>query len=175
MRFGARLRGFAMAEVLVTMALLAIGMLGMAGLQTKTSAMQMEAYQRAQALALAQDMADRIVARKTLAESYVGNDYGTGDEQNCSAMTSYALDKCMWGNAIRGAAEKIGTERVGTLLGGRGCVVNPATNQYAVVVVWQGMVGTAAPSVACGRNLYGTDTLRRAVVVPIRFADLTAS
>lgn len=175
MRFGARLGGFAMAEVLVTMALLTIGMLGMAGLQTKTSAMQMEAYQRAQALALAQDMADRIAARKTLAASYVANDYGTGDEQNCSAMTSQALDKCTWGNAIRGAAEKIGTERVGTLLGGRGCVVNPATNQYAVIVVWQGIVGTAAPSVACGRNLYGNDTLRRAVVVPVRFADLNAS
>jgi type IV pilus assembly protein PilV len=175
MRLGARLHGFAMAEVLVTMALLAIGMLGMAGLQSKTSAMQMEAYQRAQALSLAQDMADRIAARKTLAANYVSNDYGTGDEQNCSSLTGYALDKCTWGNAMRGAAEKIGADRVGTLLGGRGCVVNPATNQYVVVVVWQGVVGTAAPSVACGRNLYGSETLRRAVVVPVRFADLNAS
>jgi len=175
MKPAARQRGFAMAEVLVTMALLTIGMLGMAGLQTKTSAMQMEAYQRAQALALAQDMADRIAARKALAASYVGNDYGTGNEQNCSALTSYALDTCTWGNAIRGATEKLGTERMGTLLGGRGCIVSPAANQYAVVVVWQGVVATAAPSVACGRNLYGTETLRRAVVVPIRFADLNAS
>lgn len=175
MKSFAWLRGFAMTEVLVTMVLLVVGMLGMAGLQSKTSAMQMEAYQRAQALALAQDMADRIAARKTLAASYVGSDYGVGDEQNCSGLTSYALDTCTWGNAIRGAAEKLGTERIGTLLGGRGCIVSPASNQYAVVVVWQGMVGTVAPSVACGRNLYGTDTLRRAVVVPIRFADLNAS
>lgn len=168
-------RGFAMTEVLVTMALLVIGMLGMTALQTKSSAMQMEAYQRAQALALAQDMADRIGARKTFAANYVGNDYGTGNEQNCAGLSGYALDTCTWGNAIRGVSEKVGGDRIGTLLAGRGCIINPADRQYAVVVVWQGMVATAAPGVACGRNQYGAETMRRAVVVPIRFADLNAS
>jgi len=167
--------GFALVEVLVTIVLLVIGLLGLAALQSKTSVVQMEAYQRAQALMLAQDMADRIAARKASAASYVGNNYGTGVEQNCSGLTGYALDTCNWSNAIRGASEKLGTERVGTLVGGRGCIINPADRQYAVVVVWQGLVATAAPGVSCGLNSYGADTLRRAVVVPIRFADLIAS
>jgi type IV pilus assembly protein PilV len=160
---------------LVTIVLLVIGLLGLAALQSKTSVLQMEAYQRAQALMLAQDMADRIAARKVSAAGYVGNNYGTGAEQNCSGLTGYALDTCNWGNAIRGASERLGADRVGTLVGGRGCIINPANGQYAVVVVWQGLVPTAAPGVSCGLNSYGTDTLRRAVVVPIGFADLIAS
>jgi len=170
-----RQHGFALTEVLVTMVLLVVGMLGMAALQTKTSAMQMESYQRAQALVLAQDMADRIAARKASAASYVGNDYGTGNEQSCVGLTAAALDTCVWGNALRGISEKVGSERIGALVAGRGCVIQPAAQQYSVVVVWQGLVGTVAPAVTCGRNAYGDEALRRAIVVPVRFADLNAS
>ena len=167
--------GFAMVEVMVTIVLLVIGLLGLAVLQTKISAIQMEGYQRAQALLLAQDMADRIAARKASADSYVGNNFGTGNEESCASLTGHALDTCNWSNAIRGASEKLGTDRVGTLVGGRGCIISPAAREYAVVVVWQGLVSTSAPSVSCGANSYGAETLRRAVVVPIRFADLVAS
>ena len=172
---GAHSKGFSMVEVLVTMVLILIGLVGLAGLQAKTSAAEMEGYQRVQAMLLAQDMADRIAARKGSASSYVANNYGTGAQQSCTGLSGYQLDTCNWGNALRGAAEKSGTANVGTLLGGRGCITSPATNQYAVVVVWQGLVGTAAPSVPCGLNSYGTEKLRRAVVVPVTVADLVAS
>ena len=167
--------GFAIVEVLVTIVLLVIGLLGLAALQSKTLVVQMEAYQRAQALMLAQDMADRIAARKASAASYVGNNYGTGPEQSCAGLTGYTLDLCSWSNAIRGVSEKLGADRAGTLLGGRGCVINPSAREFAVVVVWQGLVSTATPSVSCGINGYGTEAFRRAVVVPIRVADLVAS
>jgi type IV pilus assembly protein PilV len=173
-RYSASPAGFALIEVLVTAVLLTIGLLGLAGLQAKTSVAEMEAYQRAQALILAQDMADRIAANKASAASYVAADYGTGPVQSCTG-TLVQLDTCNWGNAIRGASEKSGTVSVGTLLGGRGCIINPATNQYAVVVVWQGLAATVAPSVICGQNSYGAEKLRRAVVVPIRIADLNAT
>ena len=171
----AHLSGFALVEVMVTIVLLVIGLFGLAALQTKISSIQMEGYQRAQALLLAQDMADRMAARKAAAGSYVGDNFGTGNEQNCTSLTGPALDTCNWGNAIRGASEKIGADRVGTLIGGRGCIINPAAREYAVVVVWQGLVSTTAPGVSCGANGYGAETLRRALVVPIRFADLVAS
>jgi type IV pilus assembly protein PilV len=166
--------GFSLLEVLITVVLMAIGLVGLAGLQQRTSVAEMESYQRAQALILAQDMADRISNNKVGAAGYLATDIGVGAVQNCSSLTGTAKDLCTWANAIRGTSETSGGLNVGTLLGGRACITSPSTNFYLVVVVWQGLVPTVAPSVTCGQNSYGTDTFRRAVVVPVRLADLTA-
>ena len=45
-----RQRGTSLVEVLVTLVILAFGLLGVAGLQAKMSLAQMESYQRSQAL-----------------------------------------------------------------------------------------------------------------------------
>ena len=164
--------GFALVEVMVTIVLLTIGLIGLAGLQARTSLAEMEAYQRTQALILAQDMADRIVANKANAARYVGDDYGTGAAAGCSGSNGFQFDLCTWGNAIRGATEKSGAINVGTLLGGRGCITDMATNQYQVIVAWQGLAATVAPGVDCGQDSYGDESYRRAVVVPVRLPNL---
>ena len=69
-------RGFTMIEVLVTIAILMIGLLGLAALQTNATVAELEAYQRSQALVLVQDMADRISANKANADSYKQIDIG---------------------------------------------------------------------------------------------------
>ena len=51
-------RGTSLVEVLVTMVILAIGLLALAGLQARLHVLQIESYQRAQALILLQDMAE---------------------------------------------------------------------------------------------------------------------
>jgi type IV pilus assembly protein PilV len=175
-------RGFSLIEILITLVLISVGLLGLAGLQAKTSVAEMEAYQRAQALLLAQDMADRIAANKTQAASYVGNDFGTGAVVDCTGKTGFDLDLCEWGNAIRGVGETKagGTVNVGTLLSGRGCISlakdstgATVANRYAIVVAWQGTAATQAPAVTCGKDQYGTDTFRRAVVAIVQLAVLT--
>ena len=175
-------RGFSLIESLVTLVLLSIGLMGLAGMQVKASVAQLESYQRAQALILAQDMADRIVANKAQAASYIGSNFGTGAVANCSGKLGSDLDLCEWGNALRGTAEtrSSGTVNTGTLLGGRACI-SLATDttgaaiagQYAVTVVWQGMATTQAPVVTCGKDQYGADGLRRAVVALVQIATLT--
>ena len=62
--------GFTMSEVLVTMVILMIGLLGIAGLMAQGQRSSFEAYQRQQALALAGDMAERerALARRRLAQ-----------------------------------------------------------------------------------------------------------
>ena len=164
--------GFALVEVLVTIVLLTIGLLGLAGLQARTSLAEMESYQRTQALILAQDMADRIIANKANAPRYVGDDYGTGAAAGCSGPIGFQSDLCAWGNAVRGASEKSGAINVGTLLGGRGCIAAKATDQYQVIVAWQGLAPTVVPGVSCGQDSRGADAYRRAVVVPIHLANL---
>ncbi len=52
--------GFTMVEVLVTLIILSIGLLGLAGLQTRSMASNHTAYLKSQASILASDMADRL-------------------------------------------------------------------------------------------------------------------
>ena len=65
------MRGTSMIEVLVTLVIVAIGLLGLAGLQSRLQISEMESYQRAQALILLNDMASRLAANRANAASYI--------------------------------------------------------------------------------------------------------
>ena len=169
--------GFSMIEVLITIAILVVGLLGLAGLQANVAKAEFEAYQRAQALVLVQEIADRISANKKNAGAYVVNDLGaTGVVQNCGGLLGAAYDLCDMNNIIVGSSEKstAGGPSVGGMLNARACITSPAINIYTVTVVFQGMRKTVAPSEACGQGQYGDDALRRTVSFPVRVATLTA-
>ncbi len=172
---GAEASGFSLIEVLVTIVLLSIGLVGLAALHARTTTAQIEAYQRVQALLIAQDMADRIVANKAYGPSFVADNYGVGPEAACGALSGGAFDACTWGNWIRGTAEQLGGSSAGTLTRGRGCIASTAPNHYLVVVAWQGMVRSASPVLHCGEGDYGDEALRRAVAVPVQVADLAGA
>jgi type IV pilus assembly protein PilV len=174
-RAGDRAAGFSLIEVLATLLLLSLGLLALAGLQTGSVQAGIEAYQRTQALLLAEDMASRISANKPDAERYVADGYGAGVPAACVGTPGFERDACLWSNALRGASERSGLEAVGTLAGGRGCVTSAGRGRFAVVVAWQGVVPTVAPHVDCGRDLYGDDALRRALVVPLHLPALGGS
>ena len=105
----ARQGGFSMIEVLVTIAILMIGLLGLAALQTNATIAEIEAYQRSQALVLVQDMADRIAANKANAADYVISNTGATVVSPCPTSPPIAAtDLCEWGNKLAGAAEVTG-------------------------------------------------------------------
>jgi type IV pilus assembly protein PilV len=157
--------GFSFIEVLVALALLAIGLIGLSALQARAGLISIESYQRTQALLLASDMLDRIRANKPDAALYTGDDFGIGPLAACPATPGPALDRCEWAGALAGAAEVIGAQPVGTLRGGRGCIGIDETGHVEVVVAWQGLAATVPPHTGCGRGRYGDDAYRRAVVV----------
>jgi type IV pilus assembly protein PilV len=170
-------RGTSLLEVLITIVILAFGLLGLAGLQAKIQQAEVESFQRAQATLLLADMHERISANRANAANYVSaNPIGTLDTQttNCSGITLQASrDICEWSNALKGASEQMGTNNTGALEGGRGCIgqvqaPDPSPGVctpgiYQITVVWQGMNPTAAPALACGQGLYTQDTTRRAI------------
>jgi type IV pilus assembly protein PilV len=169
--------GFSMIEILITIAILVVGLLGLAGLQANVAKVEFEAYQRAQAIVLVQEIADRINANKRNALSYVANDIGaSGVALNCTALTGVQYDLCDINNIVVGSSEKqtAGGPSVGGMLNARACITTPAANVYVVTVVWQGMRKTRAPVEACGAGQYGDDSLRRTVSFPVRVATLTA-
>ena len=67
-------RGFTMLEILVSLLLIVIGLLGILGLQAQATIAEFESYQRGQALILVQDMLDRINANRRAALCYVFTD-----------------------------------------------------------------------------------------------------
>jgi type IV pilus assembly protein PilV len=178
-------RGASMIEVLVTIIILTFGLLGLVGLQTKLQASEMEAYQRAQALVLLQDMASRIASNRNDAASYVTSAaLGVGDDCPTISGTSTQQEKdaSEWCSALQGAAETAGTSKVGAMIGGRGCVENISSNEYMITVAWQGLGPISAPpaSVSCGTGLYNggansactNDLCRRTVTTIVRIAAL---
>lgn len=175
-----RQHGTSMMEVLVTILILALGMLGLAGLQSKIQLTEMEAYQRSQAVVLLGDMTDLIFANAANAASYktgstgLNAPLGTGATKDCSAPTTRAdKDMCEWSDRLKGAAEVSGGNKVGAMIDARGCVEQlqvPDTTvgvctpgKYRVTVTWQGLNATAAPSLTCGSGSYGSGNLQRAI------------
>jgi type IV pilus assembly protein PilV len=183
-------RGFTLLEVLITIVILAFGLLGLVNLQAKLHMTEMEAYQRAQAVVLLQDFANRVQAGG--ATAYVtdadgdgvdaGDWLGTGATFVCSPAPTagtIAAEKCDWSDQLLGAAETAPDgpdadslpDQVGGMIGGRGCVEQLQTQDlptcrpsiYRVTVAWQGLYETVAPDLTCASGQYGTDALRRVI------------
>jgi type IV pilus assembly protein PilV len=179
-------RGTSLLEVLVTVVIISIGLLGLAGLQTRMQISEVESYQRSQALILLEDMASRIQTNRSKAANYVtgtGTPIGVGMicPTTTVASTRQQIDAAQWCTSLQGAAEVSGGNKAGAMIGGRGCVESPATNEYLVTVAWQGQSPVSAPpsSVACGKNLYdgaGTsctgDLCRRAITTIVQIGTL---
>ena len=167
--------GFSMIEILITIAILVIGLLGLAGLQTRVSTAEFEAYQRSQALVILQDIAERMNSNKRNLAQYVKNDIGvSGALEDCTGKTGAAYDLCQVNNELVGATEKSAGANLGAMVGGRACVTTtPTPGYYIVTVAWQGLVPTSVPPEDCGKGGYGNDKLRRTVSLPVRIACLT--
>jgi type IV pilus assembly protein PilV len=172
-------RGMTLLEVLITIVILAFGLLGLAGLQGRMQVAEFEAYQRTQAVVLLQEMVDRVIANgKNIDYKDINVEVGTGATQPLSTAcatqsTTKARDLCEWHHALLGASEKKGTTNLGAMIAARGCIenVNNAAGthdmprEFLVSVVWQGLSATAPPaSTTCGQASYTDAATRRAVV-----------
>lgn len=169
--------GTSMIEVLVSIVIVVLGLLGLAGLQSHAALAEAEAYQRAQAVILAKDVVDRINANRLRAEDFANSIVqGTGlQPEDCSLKTAVARELCEWSNALLGAAETRGTDKVGAMPEARGCITQTSPNMpqvYEIAVVWQGATPTRAPTTLCGAGLYGDERYRRAVITQVRIGCL---
>jgi len=189
-------RGASMIEVLVTMFIMAMGLLGLSGLQARLHSSEVEAYQRTQALLLLNDLKGRIEANRLQLGLYADGAplaAPVGTAMNCPvtspSSTPVAKDISDWCNSLQGAAEtkNAGANRLGAMIGSRGCVEDLGTGasgdrSVRITVAWQGLTPIAAPPEACGAGAYdGTagsscqgDRCRRAVSTVVRVARLAS-
>lgn len=178
-------RGASLIEVLVALIVIAVGLLGLAGLQLKLQTSEFEAFQRSQALLLVQDYASRILLNRLSAGDYV-TDASTplGADMTCPTATGTTAqrDAREWCLALQGATEKVGSSLVGVLVGGRGCVeeVGSGAGTYRVTVAWQGMRPLTSPGgSACAKDLFDgdlgcqNDRCRRVISTVVQIGDLS--
>lgn len=192
-----RQTGFTMLEVLVSIFIMTLGLLGLAGLQVQAQRAELEAYQRAQALILVQDMADRVNANRRAALCYnfttnttSGSPFAGGGSgvsaPVCGPFGTIAtraradLDLSEWHATLNGAAEQLGGNQVGAMIGARGCVsldTSVTPNLYRISVAWQGTAPTRDPTavdatLTCGRGNYGSHAQQRIVAIAFPMACL---
>jgi len=157
--------GFSLIEVLVSMLIVTVGLLGLAGMQARAQIAELESYQRAQALVLLYDMMDRINNSRTTAPCYVvttdtaaGAPYfGDGATAAAACGTSTVADQAMaiasmnaWNDLLQGGAEKkgAGATKVGAMVGARGCVSYDATTEYVNATTNVNVAGTGEYTIA---------------------------
>lgn len=184
---GAGARGATMVEVLVALLILAVGLMGAAALQSRALQVELDAYQRSQALILAQDMVSRINTNRPAAGCYNTmsadpNYVGTGNENPAGCLgwgTSATRERAdndldQWVDLLTGGTETLNGSDVGGMTGARGCIEHVAAdNVFIVTVAWQGQEQTVAPTDnTCAQGEYGNDAQRRVVSLSLRLAEL---
>lgn len=131
--------GITMIEVLITMVIVSVGLLGVAAMILNSVENNRSAYQRTQASTLAYDMADRIRANPKTADSY--NSFNTdGASQTVPACLSSDVgcdggklaeaDKAQWARSIEGT-----TDSASVLPDASGKIVRNG-NEFLVTIEW---------------------------------------
>lgn len=155
-------RGFSMIEVLVAFAVLSVGMLGIAGLLMSGQRSGQASFDRTQAVALASDMLERILANPGGAAAYEtgmgSNALGRGNAVSqpaacvateCTAAETVARDRWEWDRKLDGASTTDGVNAIGGLIQASGCIVfepNPDmanSGRMSVIVSWLGLSETS--------------------------------
>ncbi len=126
--------GFTMVEVLITLVILAVGLLGLAGLQVRSLSGSHGAYLRTQAAQYAADMVDRMLANRGAATA--GNYNLAMGATPCALTTVACNDLVEWHNLLNGTINV-----TGGLPGGRGSIAVDADHVVTVVVQWDNTDG----------------------------------
>jgi type IV pilus assembly protein PilV len=146
--------GFTLIEVLISMLILAVGLLGLAALQTSTLRSNLAAYNHGQATQLLYDISDRMRANNcepnftctSAANAYIttdSNTYAQGHtfNTNCTTVTTAANAICTPTVLANNDLIEWNTAIATTLPMGKGSVTSPdnpatANSIFTLAVTW---------------------------------------
>lgn len=179
-----RQRGASLLEVLISVLIFSIGLLGLASLQITAKRANYEAQQRSTAAALAHGLLERMRANPVGLDNYVavanlgGGSMGAAAAvdcsiagANCAAHEIGVYDLWSFEQELDGAEEQRGASNTGGLADATACIFGPpgGSGIYTIEIAWRGSAELEAPAaVACGLGLgrYGDgDALRRVIQV----------
>lgn len=192
--------GMSMIEVLVSMVITSVGILGLAKLEISSKQNNFQSVERITAAYLAKDMISRMRANPTGLINYVtntgSNTLGRGsitteptptcaDAANaCSQVELGERDLWLWERALDGQMELLLNDAgdaddvaTGGLVSPTACLTGPADGSagvYTVAIAWRGSIALSNPtSHTCGQTtgLYGANNEYRRLLTVVTFID----
>jgi type IV pilus assembly protein PilV len=176
--------GVSLIEVLVTLVLISIALLGSASLQVLSKRANSEAAQRTVAAQLANDLLARMRGNSGVLDSYLpdatlgGATLGAepamdcaDDAVSCASEDVAAYELWQWEQQMDGAMELVGATGTGGLLEPTACLTGPVGGDagvYQVAIAWRGGSEHPDPEINdCGSasGLYGDNNEFRHVLV----------
>ncbi|MCB1706342.1 MAG: type IV pilus modification protein PilV [Halioglobus sp.] len=153
-------RGVGMLEFLVALMIFSMGMMGLLTAQLVGKKTIIEASQRSTAIALAQDVLERMRANPGQLPAY--RVVAAGDDANplprpdvdcdvsqCTTAELAAFDLWQWESHLMGSAERDALGYTGGLLAPRGCIASVA-GHVDISVSWRSVMATdAMPAEDC--------------------------
>jgi type IV pilus assembly protein PilV len=181
-------RGFSLIEVMVSVLITSVSLLGMAGVQVTSKRASHEAIQRTTATTMAMDILERMRSNPQGLAAYSSAALGGGTitaeptptcsndtTDVCNSLQLAAHDLWEWEQAIDGAAETRLVDEVEVATGGlvkpTGCIA-VAGGMVTVTMAWEGYEALSSPGGnLCGVGLgkYGTEDDKRQVIVVSTF------
>lgn len=156
----ARSGGFTLVEVMITVFIVAVGLLSVAGLQALSKKSNFDAIQRTQAAALAQDLIERMRANPGRGADYLTDARngisstrlppaparacavdGSSGSPRCTPVQVVAFDRYEWSRALFGDVERIADSAAGGLSEPTACITNTRApcGVYTVAIAWRGI------------------------------------
>lgn len=158
--------GFTLIEVLVSLLLFTVGLLGYASLELTVQRFHWEIHQRTYAVNLASYMANQVRSNPIAQGCYNLGSVEAGSAQETpfqcvglGTLETRALaqaDVNQWSALLRGEGQMVDKLNSGGLTNARGRITFDASNNgYLVTVVWQGLTASVATLGRCGDGFYG--------------------
>ncbi|QSX41646.1 type IV pilus modification protein PilV [Shewanella cyperi] len=168
--------GFSLIEVMVSLVILVIGLIGIFNLHTVAKQSNFESFQQTHATYYANDIINRMRLNRTQLAGYAGTYNGSssapakpciGTATVCTLSETKDWDLYQWQQLFLGAAEISGGKKVGGLDTPIACI-GVAGNDVTVVITWRGIrtVSDAVDTSTTGlAATCGTKSDRRRVYV----------
>ncbi|MFV7769299.1 type IV pilus modification protein PilV [Shewanella marisflavi] len=162
-------KGFSLIEVMVSLVILVIGLIGIFNLHVVSKRGSFESFQQTQASYYANDIINRMRLNPSEVGEYAGEYTGVLGTQPtacsgtavCSTTAMKSWDLYEWQSLFSGAAEVVGGNNVGGLDSPVACITvskNPVTlvNAVTVVMVWRGIrettISAASVDASCASD-----------------------
>ncbi|EDQ00651.1 type IV pilus modification protein PilV [Shewanella benthica] len=144
-------RGFSLIEVMVSLVILVVGLIGIFNLHIVAKRGSFESYQQTLASYYAVDMINRMRLNRTQIAGYAGSyagsltapakscDLAVGGNAVCTNNETRLWDLFQWEQSMNGAGEIRGELTTGGLDAPTACIQVSGTGDVLVVVTWRGL------------------------------------
>ena len=159
-------RGVGLIEVLISVFILAVGMLSLATMQLTAKRASYEATQRSIATSLARDIVERMRGNPDQLDAYVVTNVGDEDSlldapavncsnASCTPGNLAEYDLTDWESLLVGVTEKLGGNNAGGLVAPRACITN-LSGTVTIAIAWRGVASLTNPADSgCGEDVVG--------------------